>query len=165
MTLCWDNTFSYENFLKPWFYSTCRILTVARALKKITSSFPASKFGRVHHKNLEYCKIKALKQNRNNFNAEICLSKAKDDVRWWRDGLDRMYNKITVSYARVEMPAGTSLNGWGTVIGTYSTGRPFSNEETQEHINVLELKADLFGLASLAQDIHSTYIKGTSIDI
>ena len=63
------------------------------------------------------------------------------------------------------MPAGTSLNGWGTVIGTYSTGRPFSNEEIQEHINVLELKADLFGLASLAQDIHSTYIKGTSIDI
>ena len=38
-------------------------------------------------------------------------------------------------------------------MGTNSTGFFFSNEETQEHTNVLELKAVLLGLEYLAADI------------
>ena len=58
-------------------WSGTTAIVAARALQKITSSFPATKFGRLHYKNL-----KDLKQNRNNFNAKICLSQAKDDLRW-----------------------------------------------------------------------------------
>ena len=41
---------------------TKTILEVARALGKITRSFQG--LGKLHNKNLEYCKTKALKQNR-----------------------------------------------------------------------------------------------------
>ena len=44
-------------------------------------------------------------------------------------------------------------------MGSSSTGGLFSDEETQNHINVLELKAILFGLESLARDIRLSHIK------
>ena len=44
-------------------------------------------------------------------------------------------------------------------MGSSSTGRLFSDEETKNHINVLELKAILFGLESLARDIRLAHIK------
>ena len=44
-------------------------------------------------------------------------------------------------------------------MGSSSTGRLFSHEETKNHINVLELKALLFGLESLARDIRLSRIK------
>ena len=40
-----------------------------------------------------------------------------------------------------------------------STGGLFSDEETQNHINVLELKAILFGLKSLARHKRLAHIK------
>ena len=38
-----------------------------------------------------------------------------------------------------------SLNGWGAVMCSSSTEGLFSEEETQNHINVLEFKVILFG--------------------
>ena len=73
------------------------IQAVARILGKITSSFPASKFGRLHYRNLEYCKTNAMKQNTNNFDTIICLSgEAKDDIGWLTNSIDRIHNNITV---------------------------------------------------------------------
>ena len=44
------------------------------------NSFPASESGRFHYRNLKYCKAKALKQNRNNFNSKICLVGRETDL-------------------------------------------------------------------------------------
>ena len=44
-------------------------------------------------------------------------------------------------------------------MGTNFIRRIFSNEETQKYINVLELNLILFGLESLARDVHLTHIK------
>ena len=44
-------------------------------------------------------------------------------------------------------------------MGSNSTGGLFSDEETQNHINVLELKAILFGLKCLACRIQLAHIK------
>ena len=44
-------------------------------------------------------------------------------------------------------------------MGSSSTGGLFSDEETHDHINVLELKAILFGLKSLARNIRLVHIK------
>ena len=58
------------------------IRTISQVLGKITSSFPATKFGRLHYRNLEVFKTRALKYHKNNFNAKVCLSEeAKDDLR------------------------------------------------------------------------------------
>ena len=128
------------------------IRTISQVLGKITSSFPATKFGRLHYRNLEVFKTRALKYHKNNFNAKVCLSEeAKGDLRWWKNNIDEIYNDIIVPNPSIEIKTDASLNGWGAVMGSSSTGGLFSDEETQNHINVLELKAILFGLESLAR--------------
>ena len=127
---------------------------------KIISSFPATKFGRLHYRNLEVFKTRPLKYYKNNFNAKVCLSEeAKGDLRWWKNNVDEIYNDIIVPKPSIEIKTDTSLNGWGAVMGSSSTGELFSDEETKNHINVLELKAILFGFESLARDIRLAHIK------
>ena len=136
------------------------IRTISQVLGKITSSFPATKFGRLHYRNLEVFKTRALKYHKNNFNAKVCLSEeAKGDLRWWKNNIDEIYNDIIVPNPSIEIKTDASLNGWGAVMGSSSTGGLFSDEETQNHINVLELKAILFGLESLARHIRLAHIR------
>ena len=136
------------------------IRTISQVLGKITSSFPATKFGQLHYRNLEVFKTRTLKYHKNNFNAKVWLSEeAKDDLRWWKNNINETYNDIIVPNPSVEIKTDASLNGWGAVMGSSSTGGLFSEEETQDHINVLELKAILFGLKSLACHIQLAHIK------
>ena len=136
------------------------IRTISQVLRKITSSFPATKFGQLCYRNLEVFKTRALKYHKNNFNAKVWLSEeAKDDLRWWKNNINETYNDIIVPNPSVEIKTDASLNGWGAVMGSSSTGGLYSEEETQDHINVLELKAILFGLKSLARHIWLAHIK------
>ena len=90
---------------------------------------------------------------------QVCLSEeAKGDIRWWKNNIDEIYNDI-VPNPSIEIKTDASLNGWGAVMGSSSTGGLFSDEKTKNHINVLELKAILFGLESLARDIRLAHIK------
>ena len=136
------------------------IRTISQVLGKITSSFPATKFGRLHYRNLEVFKTRALKYHKNNFNAKVCLSEeANGDLGWWKNNIDEMYNYIIVPNPSIEIKTDASLNGCGAVMGSSSTGGLFSDQETQNHINVLELKAILFGLESLARHIRLAHIE------
>ena len=61
------------------------IMIISQVLGKITSSFPATKFGGWHYRNLEVFKTRALIYHIKNFNTKVCLSEeAKDDFRWWK---------------------------------------------------------------------------------
>ena len=64
------------------------------------------------------------------------------------NNIGKIYNDFIVSNPSVDIKTDASLNGWGAVMSSSSTGRLFSDEETQDQdqINVLELKAILFGL-------------------
>ena len=56
-----------------------------------------------------------------------------------------------------EMTSDASSLGWGAFDNGIATGGQFTEEEQEEHINVLELKAALFALQSLCpgtKDVH-----------
>ena len=73
------------------------IRAISQVLGKITSSFPATKFGQLHYRNLEVFKTRTLKYHKNNFNAKVWLSEeAKDDFKWWKNNLNEPYNDIIV---------------------------------------------------------------------
>ena len=136
------------------------IRTISHVLKKITSSFPATKFGWLHYRNPEVFKERALEYHKKNFSAKVCLSEeAKGDLRWWKNNIDEIYNDIIVPNPSIEIKTDASLNCWGAVMGSSLTGGLFSDEETQNHINVLELKAILFRLEFLARHIRLAHIK------
>ena len=64
------------------------------------------------------------------------------------NNIGEIYNDFIVSNPSVDIKTDASLNGWGAVMSSSSTGRLFSDEETQDQdqINVLELKAILCDL-------------------
>ena len=65
-----------------------------------------------------------------------------------KNNIGEIYNDFIVSNPSVDIKTDASLNGWGEVMSSSSTGRLFSDEETQDQdqIHVLELKAILFDL-------------------
>jgi len=56
------------------------------------------------------------------------------------------------------MTTDASTIGWGAVIKEISTEGQFTILEREQHINVLELKAALFGLQALCHNVYNTHI-------
>ena len=48
------------------------------------------------------------------------------------NNIDKIYNDIIVSNPSIEIKTDASLNGWGAVMSSNSTGGLFSDEETQD---------------------------------
>ena len=136
------------------------IREVAKLLGKFTSSFPGVRFGAMHYRNLERCKSHFLRLRKGNFDKRMSLSPdAKDDISWWIENVHGSWNQIYIPCPSITINSDASLSGWGAVIDFISTGGFLSAEEQQEHINVLELKAILFGLSSLIPHIRNEHIK------
>ena len=90
------------------------IRTISQVLVKITSSFPATKFGRLH-KNLELFKTRALKYHKNNFNTKVYLleeGKGGGKTMVEKNNIDEICNDIIVPNPSVEIETNASLNGW-----------------------------------------------------
>ena len=114
----------------------------------------------MYYQNLEVFKTRALKYHKNTFNAKVCFfEEAKGDLRWWKNNIDEIYNDIIVPNPSAEIKTDASLYGLGAVMVSSWTGGLFSDEETQNHINVLELKAILFGVESLARHMRLAHIR------
>ena len=136
------------------------IPTVASLLGKFSSSFPAVQFGRLHYRALERDKIEALKFKKGNFDKKMTISSAgKDDIYWWLNNITTAFNVIGMDNCEVTLKTDASKLGWGAVIGVSCTNGSFALEETELHINVLELRAIYFGLQSLCSDIRNTHLK------
>ena len=138
---------------------TTNIRTIANILGK-TTSFRAAKFGRLHYRGLERRKTAVLSKYRGNYNAKISLTdEAKHALIWWRDNITHAYNNIVISNPDRCIRTDASSYGWREVIQSKPTGGHFSTLEKEDRINLLELKAVLFGLRSLANDLKSIHIK------
>ena len=133
------------------------IRNVATVIGSIVSCFPAVKFGPLHYRALECVKINGLKCFNGDFDSPIALTKdAYDDLKWWIDNIDNSFNDICIPNHDVVLTTDASLLGWGAVYNNLKTRGVWNFQERQFHINVLELKAILFGVTSLvkAQHIH-----------
>ena len=73
--------------------------------------------------------------------------------------MNHLYNDIVVSNPDTCITADGSSYGWGVVMESQLTGGLLSTSEIKKHINVLELKAILFGLKSLANGLKKVHIK------
>ena len=71
-----------------------------------------------------------------------------EDLRWWVPSTphDRNSQDITPPPFDLTIRTDASLLGWGTTCGGTSTGRPWSVEEAEQHINCLELMAAIQAL-------------------
>ena len=72
--------------------------------------------------------------------------------------MSAVYNDICIPNPSSSMSTDASMTGWGAIWNDLSTGGLFSEEESLEHINNLELKAVLFGLKSFSYKMQNEHI-------
>jgi len=136
------------------------IRKVAQLLGTITSSFPGVLYGPLHYRALETCKIRALKENKGNFDHSMFLTTgAKADICWWISNIGESFNVISHENPSVVLTTDASNTGWGAVTQSKSTSGSWASNESNAHINILELKAVLFGLQSLLDTVNNVTIK------
>ena len=140
--------------------SRLTIREVASLTGSLVDLCKATQYGLANYKAIEVDKIKALKRTRfNNFDAYMKLSdKAKMDIRWWINNLPRAKKDIKMSSPDHVLTTDASLLGWGAVVEDQSTGGRWTENESELHINVLELKAVLFGLKAFYRQARNTDI-------
>ena len=136
------------------------IRKVPKLLGKFTSSFPAVRFGPLHYRSLERDKILALKFAKGNFDKKMKVSQAgKMDILWSINNIEDSFSPIQIPNCGFLLKTDGSKSGWGAIFDKEATGGHFELGESLLHINVLELKAVLFGLKKLCSHLRQTHIK------
>ena len=133
----------------------------------MVSSFTGIEFGRLHYRHLESVKVQALKAALGDFDQACVLSEeAKADIQWWIDFVPLETRCIDHGPFNVFLSTDASELGWGAVLEPHSevgtprsTGGRWTLAEKCDHINVLELKAGLFGIQAFCADGFPSHVK------
>ena len=143
------------------------IRSVAELIGLIVSSFTGAEYGRLHFRQLEADKVQALNGAAGDFDSRCYLSdEAKSEVTWWIDNGASVSQNIDHGNWKFTLSTDASENGWGAVLESIntdsrkqSTGGRWNECEKLDHINVLEMKAGLFGLRSFSEALSNTHVK------
>ena len=143
------------------------IRSVAELIGLIVSSFTGADYGRLHFRQLEADKVQALKRTAGDFDSGCYLSdEAKAEITWWIDNVASVSRNIDHGNWKFTLSTDASGFGWGAVLETsntesrkQSTGGRWNEYEKLDHINVLEMKAGLFGLRSFSEALSNTHVK------
>ena len=135
------------------------IRLVASAIGSMVSYTTGVEYGPLFYKQLEIEKTIALKQNMGNFDANMFVSKlAREDMSWWKVNAGKLPFHINKGNAKYVMCTDASTLGWGATLNGNKCGGRWTTTEQLDHINVLELRAVLFGLQSLCRDLHNVHL-------
>ena len=129
------------------------IRKVAGLVGLMLSYSPAVQYGSDHVKEVELQKNAALKEAKGNFEQKMRVSgKALTDIKWWVHNIDKTDRDLTMKNPRILIYTDASTEGWGGHREGQTVGGHWLEQEKEEHSNVLELKAILFGLQSLVYE-------------
>jgi len=128
-----------------------------RELAEITGTLvavcPGNEYGEVFYKRLEIYKNKALAMQKGNFDRVVTMTDTiKEDLAWWRSNTGGYPAKIRPYHDGLLLTSDASMTGWGGEHKGVKTGGLWSEEESNHHINCLELKAALLTLKAFTTD-------------
>ena len=131
------------NTNRPTIRHLSRVLGLLEACRPAVWSAP------LHYRQLQTLQMNAL-QRWANYNAPVDLTpSAKSDLSWWVTTLQTPQGSpIVPPIADLTISSDASKQGWGASWGSQRTEGLWSEKESQDHINVLELRAAFFALKS-----------------
>lgn len=132
---------------------------LARLIGKMTATMPAVHTAPLWYRELQRLKNKAL-QSSQSFEATVVLSQeALLELGWWSNGRNLLNGKaIRTQEPDMTIETDASMLGWGAVCGGVRTGGLWSQTETRNHINYLELLAAFFAVKAFAKDRQDAHI-------
>ena len=136
------------------------IRQVAKVIGLMVASFSAVEFGKLFYRELEMAKIHSLEMNRGNYDAKMTItSRMKSDLEWWIENVDSQVRVIDRGKPELTIQTDSSKSGWGFKCRDIISGGRWTSSECLAHINVLELKAILFSICALKENLKGKHIK------
>lgn len=140
---------------------SCQIC--AEMIGGLVAASPAIPYGNVYLRKLEMDKQTALTKNNNSFSGLLSLStESLDDINWWLTNLKFSVTNFGNENYDLELHTDASMTGWGAVCSDSATNGKWSKSEKHLHINVLELKAILYGLQSFYDNNKRVLVRSDS---
>ena len=112
------------------------------------------------YRHLDRDKVRALSSSNNDFDVNMSLSQeAINDITWSKDNIHVQNGKpIRPEKITIYIETDASNKGWGANFKGKTTGGRWIQNESMQHINILELRAVKFALKSLCQNIRNVHI-------
>jgi len=94
--------------------SYCTIRELAAFVGTLVSRCPALKYGMIYVRRFEKERLRALKENQNNFDTIVNLStELEEDFAWWKKNILLACAPMTEPVYNLEIFSDASLTGWG----------------------------------------------------
>jgi len=139
---------------------TSSIREVAKVIGLIVASFSAVEYGKLHYRQLEQAKSRALSVNKGNFDAFMTITmEMRTELHWWIEHVDTQIRQISRKPISVEIFTDASALGWGAKMGDCQIGGRWSCEEASYHINTLEMLAIFHALRALKDNVCGRHVK------
>lgn len=136
------------------------IRQLAQVIGKLVACFPGVQYGKLYYRKLDKLKTDSLKNNKGNFDACTNLNlESKNELIWWIENIDNAYFPLLKSNPEIELKSDASKLGFGSFCNSESAGGRWSPEESEMHINALELKAIENGLKSFEDVLTGKHVK------
>lgn len=131
-----------------------KIKEFARLIGTLVSLCPAVKYGWLYTKRLEQEKCRNLNKNNQNYeNTMIIHNNIIPDICWWLKNIDITYNNIKQDNYALEIFTDASKTGYGACAQGQRSHGWWTENEANNHINFLELKAIFWGLKTFATNL------------
>ncbi len=121
------------------------IRKVARVIGLIVSVLPASKYGKLHYRDLERAKLVALNGSRDFDRSCRWPLKCLNDLKWWRDSVPGWKCSFAFTVPTSTLITDASLEGWGAIWDGQEIYGPWDSDQ-ESRIDELELLAMLFAV-------------------
>ncbi len=128
-------------------YSLDNVKTIdlAKLIGNLIAATPAVSYSLLYTRELECIKQKAVAIS--DYDGSCTLStQAKSDLDWWLNSLSSPRNFMISDSFDYEMSTDSSLTGWGCCFNGVSANGSWTVQESQHHINTLEIMAILYSL-------------------
>ncbi|XP_062596107.1 uncharacterized protein LOC134257519 [Saccostrea cucullata] len=137
-----------------------KIREVAKVIGLVVASFSAVEFGQLFYRDMERAKTDALVQSQHDYDAFMFITKEmKLELDWWISNISSSVRRILHEPYDLTITSDASHLGWGAVMNELKSGGRWTTDESENHINYLELLACFFGLKCFCSDVTNKYVK------
>ena len=135
-----------------------KIRDLAKLLGMCEAALPAAQLEKLHMWNLLKVKNNALTRSKGDYESKCRLNDAsRIELKWWIKNFSYK-NRINTPPLSVTIHSDACPTGWGGACGNLSTGGNWSFEESQKHINYLEMLAAFLALRLYCKDLQDLIV-------
>ena len=127
----------------------------------LESCRPAVWLAPLHFRYIQSCLIQQVALNKGSYQGTVLLDpQAREELQWWITNIKRVNGSpIHPPATEIVITSDASKMGWGATFGNLSTNGRWSKQESDLHINVLELKATFLAIQAFLKNQSNLAVK------